>query len=151
MINKCEFIGRLGQDPEMKYAPSGACFCNFTVACGEKWKDKSTGEPREHTEWVRCVASNKLAEVCAEYLRKGSLVFVSGKMNTRKWQDQSGNDRYSTEIRINEMKMLDSKPQGQQAAPKQAPQQQVRQPAQQQRAQPTYNEPPMDFSDDIPF
>lgn len=146
MINKCEFIGRLGQDPEMKYAPSGTAFCNLSIGCTEKWKDKQTQEPREHTEWVRCVASARLAEVCGEYLQKGMLVYVSGKMNTRKWKDQSGQDRYSTEIKINEMKMLSPKAQNQTA---QAGQQQ---PAPQQRApQPQYNEPGIDFDDQIPF
>ncbi len=156
MINKCEFIGRLGQDPELKYAPSGTAFCNLSVACTEKWKDKQTQEPKEHTEWVRCVASGRLAEVCGEYLRKGALVYVSGKMNTRKWKDQSGQDRYSTEIRINEMKMLSGKNDGQQQTQQpmqqQRPVQQQQQRAQsQQQAQPQYNDVPMDFDDDIPF
>jgi len=159
MINKCEFIGRLGQDPELKYSPSGTAFANLSVGCSEKWKDKQTGEQKEHTEWVRCVASGRLAEVCGEYLRKGALIYVSGKMSTRKWQDQSGQDRYTTEIKIFEMKMLGSKSDGQQQAPQQQggwgqPQQPAQRAPQQQapmQQQPQYNEPPLDFDDDIPF
>lgn len=160
MINKCEFIGRLGQDPEVRYSQDGTAFCNLSIGCTEKWKDKQTQEQREHTEWVRCVASSRLAEVCGEYLRKGALVYVSGKMNTRKWQDQNGQDRYSTEIRINEMKMLGSKSDGQQQGQpqqggynNQQPQQRPtpNQQMQNQQQQHQYNNVPMDFDDDIPF
>lgn len=156
MLNQCNFIGRLGQDPEMKYSPSGTAFCNLSIGCTEKWKDKQTQEQKERTEWVRAVASGRLAEVCGEYLRKGGLVYVSGKMQTRKWQDQDGQDRYSTEIRISEMKMLGGKSDNQQQGGYQQPQQQNnggyqhRQPQPQQSA-PQYSEPPMDFDDDIPF
>lgn len=159
MINKCEFIGRLGQDPEVRYSPAGVAFCNLSIGCTEKWKDKQTQEQKEHTEWVRCVASARLAEVCGEYLRKGALVYVSGKMKTSKWQDQNGQDRYSTEIRINEMKMLGSKSDGQQQGQRQQGNYNNQQTQQRvapnhqapQQAQPQYNEPPMDFDDDIPF
>lgn len=151
MLNQCSFIGRLGQDPEVRYSPSGIAFANLSVACSEKWKDKQTGEQKERTEWVKAVASGRLAEVCGEYLRKGALVYISGKMATRKWQDQAGQDRYTTEIRINEMKMLDSKSSAQQ--PNQpgfnTPSQQ-QQPSQQA---PIGNEPPLDFDFDqeVPF
>lgn len=155
MLNQCNFIGRLGQDPEVRYSAQGTAFCNISIGCSEKWKDKNTQEPKERTEWVKCVAGGRLAEIMGEYLKKGSLVYVSGKMTTRKWQDQSGQDRYSTEIRVSEMKMLDSKSsngqvtnQGQQSnQPQQRPQS-----SSNQQAEPQYNEPPMDFDDDgIPF
>lgn len=160
MLNQCNFIGRLGNDPEVRYMPDGKAAANISIGCSEKWKDKQTGEQKERTEWVRGSAFGKLAEIMGEYLRKGSLVYISGKMQTRKWQDQSGQDRYSTEIVISEMKMLGSKSdnQGQQqqggwGQPQQPQKQQNRAPQQQapQQAQPQYNEPPMDFDDDIPF
>ena len=160
MLNQCNFIGRLGNDPEVRYMPDGKAAANISIGCSEKWKDKQTGEQKERTEWVRGSAFGKLAEIMGEYLRKGSLVYISGKMQTRKWQDQSGQDRYSTEIVISEMKMLGSKSdnqgQQQQGGQYQKPQQQApmqqQQHAPQQQA-PQYNEPdnPMDFDDDIPF
>ena len=155
MLNQCNFIGRLGQDPEVRYSQGGTAFANLSVACTEKWKDKQTQEQKERTEWVKAITSGRLAEVCGEYLRKGSLVYISGKMVTRKWQDQSGQDRYTTEIRINEMKMLSSRQENTQGGQNQQqggwgqPQQPTNQPAQNQK--PQYNEPPMDFDDDIPF
>lgn len=160
MLNQCNFIGRLGNDPEVRYMPDGKAAANISIGCSEKWKDKQTGEQKERTEWVRGSAFGKLAEIMGEYLRKGSLVYISGKMQTRKWQDQSGQDRYSTEIVISEMKMLGSKSdnQGQQqqggwGQPQQPQQHQNRAPQQQapQQAQPQYNEPPQDFDLDIPF
>ena len=163
MLNQCNFIGRLGNDPEVRYMPDGKAAANISIGCSEKWKDKQTGEQKERTEWVRGSAFGKLAEIMGEYLRKGSLVYISGKMQTRKWQDQSGQDRYSTEIVINDMKMLSSKSenQGQQAPQQQGgwgqpqqPQPQRQAPTSQQppqQAQPQYNEPPMDFDDEIPF
>ena len=155
MLNQCNFIGRLGNDPEVRYMPDGKAAANISIGCSEKWKDKATGEQKERTEWVRGSAFGKLAEIMGEYLRKGSLVYISGKMQTRKWKDQSGQDRYTTEINISEMKMLGSKSdnQGQQQqyrAPQQQRQQREPQQAPQQ-AQHQYNEPPMDFDDDIPF
>ena len=154
MLNQCNFIGRLGNDPEIRYMPDGKAAANISIGCSEKWKDKQTGEQKERTEWVRCSAFGKLAEIMGEYLRKGSLVYISGKMQTRKWQDQSGQDRYTTEIVVSEMKMLGGKSDNQGG---QAPQQQHQQqggwgqPQQQQAPQQQYNEPPMDFDDDIPF
>ncbi|MDC1284993.1 single-stranded DNA-binding protein [Gammaproteobacteria bacterium] len=105
-INKVIIVGNLGQDPEVKYMPSGGAVCNITVATSESWNDKSTGEKQERTEWHRIVFYRKLAEIAGEYLRKGSQVYVEGKLQTRKWQDQGGADRYTTEIVANEMQML---------------------------------------------
>lgn len=142
MLNQCNFIGRLGQNPEVKYSTTGTAVANISIGCSEKWKDKQ-GQQQERTEWVKCSAFGKLAEIMGEYLRKGALVYVSGKMQTRKWQDQNGKDRYTTEIVVSEMKMLGSKSDNQQPAQQHQPQQNA--PQQQ------YNEPPMDFDDDIPF
>ena len=110
MINQCNFIGRLGRDPETRYTQSGKAVASFSLACSEK----RGGE--ESTEWVNIVAWEKLAEICGQYLTKGSLVFISGRMQTRKWQDQNGNDRYTTEIVAREMKMLDSRGGGDRSA-----------------------------------
>lgn len=108
-INKVILIGNLGQDPEVKYMPNGGAVTNVTVATSESWKDKSTGEQKENTEWHRVVFFRRLAEIAGEYLKKGSKVYIEGKLQTRKWQDQSGNDRYTTEIVANEMQMLDAR------------------------------------------
>lgn len=176
MLNQCNFIGRLGNDPEVRYMPDGKAAANISIGCSEKWKDKQTGEQKERTEWVRCSAFGKLAEIMGEYLRKGSLVYVSGKMQTKKWQDQSGNDRYTTEIIISEMKMLGSKSDNQQQGghqqggwgqpqqqqqqkpqnhggyqnqqPPQQMQQRTHQQQYQNQGQPQYNNPPADFDDD---
>jgi len=107
-LNLCQFIGRLGRDPEIKFTQSGAAVANFTLACGEKYKTKA-GEQVENTEWVRCVAWRRLAEVIGEYLTKGSQVYISGKMQTRKWEDKEGVTRYTTEIIVAQMQMLGSK------------------------------------------
>lgn len=99
MLNKCEFIGRLGKDPEIRSTQDGREIANLTLACSEKWKDKNSGEQKERTEWVKIsVFSEGLVKVIKKYLTKGSQIYVCGKMQTRKWQDQSGADRYSTEI-----------------------------------------------------
>ncbi len=105
-INKVTIVGNLGQDPEVKYMPSGGAVTNVSVATSESWKDKQTGQPQERVEWHRIVFFNRLAEIAGEYLRKGSQVYVEGSLRTRKWQDQSGNDRYTTEIVGSEMQML---------------------------------------------
>jgi single-strand DNA-binding protein len=107
-LNQCQFIGRLGRDPETRYLTNGDAVTNLSLACGESWKDKTSGEKKETTEWVRCVTFARLAEVCAQYLKKGSQVYVSGKMKTRKYQDKGGVDRYSTEIIVDRMQMLGS-------------------------------------------
>lgn len=167
-INKVILVGNLGQDPETRYMPSGGAVTNVTLATSESWKDKQTGQPQERTEWHRVVFFNRLAEIAGEYLKKGSKVYVEGSLRTRKWQDQSGQDRYTTEIVAAEMQMLDSRGGGGMGggygddsynqAP--APQQQRRQtpPQAQQRPAPQQApaaQPPAggfdDFDDDIPF
>ena len=105
-VNKVILVGNLGQDPETRYMPSGAAVTNFTVATNESWKDKQTGEQKDRTEWHRVAMFNRLAEIAAEYLRKGSQVYIEGKLRTRKWQGQDGQDRYTTEIIADEMQML---------------------------------------------
>ena len=161
-VNKVILIGNCGGDPETRYMPSGGAVTNITVATSETWKDKATGQPQERTEWHRVVFFNKLAEIAGEYLRKGSKVYIEGSLRTRKWQDQAGNDKYTTEIVANDMQMLDSRGQqgGQgdggydQSAP--APRQtQNRQPQRQAAPAPMNEAPPAsnfdDFDDDIPF
>jgi single-strand DNA-binding protein len=105
-INKVIIVGNVGGDPETRYMPSGSAVTNLTIATNESWKDKQTGEQKERTEWHRVAMFNRLAEIAAEYLRKGSQVYIEGKLRTRKWQDKSGNDRYTTEIIADEMQML---------------------------------------------
>lgn len=105
-LNKCLFIGRLGADPDVRYMPNGKAVANFRIAVGSSWKDKQTGDKKEQTEWVSIVAFDKLGEICSEYLRKGSQVFIEGAMRTRKWQDKEGKDRYTTEIIASQMQML---------------------------------------------
>ena len=105
-INKVIIVGNVGGDPETRYMPSGSAVTNLTIATNESWKDKQTGEQKERTEWHRVAMFNRLAEISAEYLRKGSQVYIEGKLRTRKWQDKSGNDRYTTEIIADEMQML---------------------------------------------
>lgn len=157
-LNKVQLIGRLGQDPEMRSTAAGDAVANISVATSESWKDKATGQKQERTEWHRCVAFQRTAEVIGEYLKKGSLVYLEGRIATRKWQDQSGQDRFTTEIKIDKMQMLDTRSdasQGQgQARPNQGqPQGQGQQrPAQ---AQPQAQAKPPgsfdDFDSDIPF
>ena len=108
-LNRCEYIGRLGKDPEVRYMPSGVAVANFSIAVNEAYKDKNTGEKINKVEWVNIVAWRKLGEICGEYLKKGSKVYVAGKSKTRKWQDQQGQDRYTTEIIASEIQMLDSR------------------------------------------
>ena len=105
-INKVILIGNLGQDPDTRYMPSGGAVTNLRVATNESWKDKQTGEQKEKTEWHNVAMFGRLAEIAAEYLRKGSQVYVEGRLQTRKWQDRDGNDRYTTEVVANEMQML---------------------------------------------
>jgi single-strand DNA-binding protein len=114
-INKVILIGNLGQDPEVRYMPSGGAVTNITLATSDTWRDKQTGEQKERTEWHRVVFMGKLAEVAGEYLKKGSQVYVEGKLQTRKWQDQSGQERYTTEVLVDGfsvMQMLGGRPQG---------------------------------------
>lgn len=157
-INKVILIGNLGADPEVRYTQNSTAVAQFTVATSETWKDKQTGEPKEQTEWHRCVAYRRLAEIVGEYLRKGSKVYIEGRLQTRKWQGQDGQDRYTTEIVVNDLQMLDGRADNTQprqntsqpANPNQPPQSRLSQ-AQQQPMTPPPFEPSADFDDDIPF
>ena len=164
-VNRVIIIGRLGQDPEVRYMPNGNAVANFTVATSYQWKDQQ-GQKQEKTEWSRITIYGKLAEIAGKYLHKGSNVYLEGRLQTREWIDQQQVKRYTTEIIVNEMQMLDGAPQQQGQQQAQPMQQQRQQPAQQQAQQgyqysnqqaqqpqnaPTYNEPPMDFDDQIPF
>lgn len=113
-VNKVIIVGNLGKDPETRYPPSGDAVTNIVVATTETWKDKTSGEKREATEWHRVVFFGKLAEIAGQYLKKGSQVYLEGKLKTRKWQDKDGQDRFTTEINADEMKMLGSKGDGNQ-------------------------------------
>lgn len=166
-INKVILIGNLGQDPEVRYMPNGGAVANLTLATSESWRDKQTGETKERTEWHRVVIFGKLAEVAAEYLKKGSQVYIEGALQTRKWQDQSGQDRYTTEVVVNiggVMQMLGGRGgegsqggQGSWGQPQSGGNQfggsqQSSAPAASKPAAPAAsNEPPIDFDDDIPF
>lgn len=119
-VNKVILVGNLGKDPETRFLPSGDAVCNFSVATTDKWKDKS-GQQKEQTEWHNISAFGKLAEICAQYLKKGSAVYVEGSIHTRKWQDKEGKDRYSTEIKATSMQMLGGKPGEEKPAPKGKP------------------------------
>lgn len=150
-VNKVILVGHLGQDPEIRYMPNGGAVANMTLATSETWRDKQSGEQKEKTEWHRVVLFGKLAEVAGEYLRKGSQVYIEGSLQTRKWTDQAGVERYTTEVVVNvggTMQMLGSRPNAgssNQSAASTAwgkPQ---------QPAAPAHSEPPMDFDDDIPF
>lgn len=177
-VNKVILIGNLGSDPEVRYMPQGGAVANITMATSESWTDKQTNEKKEQTEWHRVVFYGKLAEIVGEYTRKGSKIYVEGKLRTRKWQDQQGVERYTTEIIGNELQLLDGRdnsqggqggaPQGgyNQAPTNQAPRNQPprNQPQQQAFNQPQQGgfnqpqgaqrgpmDPPVDFDDDIPF
>lgn len=150
-VNKVILVGNLGRDPEVRYSPDGAAICNVSLATTSTWKDRSTGERREETEWHRVVFYNRLAEIAGEYLRKGRSIYVEGRIKTRKWQDkETGQDRYSTEIIADQMQMLGGRDDdgGQREAP-----QQRSQPAQRPQ-QPNQRHAPAnlaDMDDDIPF
>ena len=105
-VNKVIIVGNLGNDPDTRYMPSGSAVTNLSVATNESWKDKQTGEQKDRTEWHKVAMFGRLAEIAAEYLRKGSQVYIEGRLRTRKWQDQNGNDRWTTEIIADEMQML---------------------------------------------
>lgn len=179
-VNKVIIIGNLGQDPEIRYMPQGGAVANLSIATTETYKDKATGQPKEVTEWHRVVIYQRLAEIAGEYLRKGSKVYIEGKLKTRKWQDQQGIERYTTEIVANELQMLDGNPAGQQGGQSTKGQQsrpQQQRPAQQAGGYKSTNQqqqspaqqrmpmqggyannnagqpmqPPAQFDDDIPF
>ena len=150
-VNKVILVGNLGRDPETRYMPSGSAVTNLRVATSEQWKDKATGENQERTEWHSVAMFGRLAEVAAEYLRKGSKVYIEGKLRTRKWQDKTdGKDRYTTEIIADDMQMLDSKGGGGASVPaSEAPRRQSSAVAD---ADTGGGGPPSgDFDDDIPF
>jgi single-strand DNA-binding protein len=148
-VNKVILVGNLGKDPETKYMPSGDCVCNFSLATTESWKDKTSGEKVEKVEWHNIVMFKRQAEIAGEYLRKGSQVYIEGKLKTRKWQDKTGNDRWTTEIEARDMQMLGSRggnagmgaPAASQSAPQSSAPQSSAAPAQDEGA----------FGDDIPF
>lgn len=170
-VNKVILIGSLGGDPEVRYMPSGGTVANLLIATSESWRDKNTGEQKEKTEWHKVALFGKVAEVAGEYLRKGSQVYIEGQLQTRKWQDQNGQDRYSTEVVVQgfngSMQMLGGKQGnnsgqqqqqqqqgnlGQPKQPQQMPSQHQKQQSQPQvNPQHGYTEPPIDFDDYIPF
>ncbi len=145
-VNKVIIVGNLGNDPETRYMPSGTAVTNLSVATSRSWKDRQSGEQKEHTEWHKVAMFDRLAEIAAEYLRKGSQVYIEGRLQTRKWQDKDGNDRWTTEIVANEMQMLGGRAGSGAPAMNDAP------PA---SAPPASAPPPKsgsdDFDDDIPF
>lgn len=144
-INKTTLLGRLGGDPELRYFPSGDAVASFSLATGTRWKDKKTGEQREHTEWHKIVLKGGLAEIAKQYLKKGARVYLEGSNRTRKWTDSNGVDHYTTEVHCREMKMLDGAPQGQTSGKQQR--------ASSAQARP--DSPPASggggFDDDVPF
>ena len=158
-INKVIIVGNLGNDPEVRTMPNGDAVANISVATSESWTDRNTGERREVTEWHRIVFFRRQAEVCGEYLRKGSQVYVEGRLKTRKWQDQNGQDRYTTEIQGDVLQMLGGRQNAgdfQQSAPSYGapnsqPSYQARPAAKPAAAPQPAAEPPMDFDDNIPF
>ena len=111
-LNKVQLIGNLGQDPEVKYMPNGNAVVNMSIACSESWKDKNSGELVEKTEWIRLAGFGKVAEICGEYLKKGSKIYVEGKFTTDKYQDKDGKDTYASKVIFNNMMMLDGRPAG---------------------------------------
>jgi single-strand DNA-binding protein len=142
-INKVILVGNLGKEPEVRYLPSGEAVANITVATSEAWKDKTTGQQKEQTEWHRVVFYGKLAEVVGEYLKKGSKVYVEGSLHTRKWQDkQTGQDKYSTEIKASAMQMLDGRQGGEPAQSH---------PGSNQASPTSIDDPAGAFDDAIPF
>lgn len=139
-LNKVQIIGHCGKAPDMRYMPNGDAVATISVATSENWKDKDSGEKKEHTEWHRVTCFGRLAEVCGEYLKKGSQVYFEGSLRTRKWQDKDGQDRYTTEIRADRMLMLGGRREAE------------------ERAEPTRSEPGVrkqskadDLDDDVPF
>lgn len=150
-INKVIIIGNLGADPEVRYMPSGSAVTNIRVATTEAWKDKQSGDTQERTEWHRIVLYNRLGEIAGEYLRKGSKVFIEGSLRTNKWQDQNGNERYTTEIIANNMQMLDSKNGGSAGGFDHAMPEDMQQPKAAASVRQMEQAVAVDFDDDLPF
>ncbi len=142
-INKVILVGNCGKDPETRYMPSGGAVTKISIATSDSWKDKQSGEQKDRTEWHNVVFFGRLGEIAGEYLRKGSQVYVEGSLRTNKWQDKSGNDRYTTEIVASEMQMLGGRPSGDSYAPAQAPAA--------SRPEPAAAMVEDGFDDDIPF
>ena len=140
-VNKVIVVGRLGSDPDTRYMPSGSAVTNVSVATSESWKDKETGEKQEKTEWHRVVFFNRLAEIASEYLKKGSQIYVEGRLQTRKWEDKEGNEKWTTEIVANQMQMLGERMSSGSSS-------NDRPPAQNTNKNDFAND---DFDDDIPF
>lgn len=148
-VNKVILVGNLGRDPETRYLPSGDAVCNFSIATTDRYKDKQTGETKESTEWHKIGAFGKLAEICGQYLKKGSAVYIEGSLRTRKYTDKDGVEKYSTEIRADSMQMLGGRSEGAaggDSAPRQSAPAQSR-PAPANNAKPNFD----DLDDDIPF
>ncbi|CRI66886.1 Single-stranded DNA-binding protein (SSB) (Helix-destabilizing protein) [Thiocapsa sp. KS1] len=150
-INKVILVGNLGADPEIRATPSGDAVATLRIATSETWKDKQTGERMERTEWHRVILWRRLAEIAEQYLHKGSKVYIEGKLTTRKWTDQSGQDRYTTEIVGNEMQMLDSRGAGEGGATQRAQGSGQNDRSTSANQAPAPEPPPADFDDDIPF
>jgi single-strand DNA-binding protein len=154
-VNKVILLGRLGQDPELKYTPSGAAVCNFSVATSESWTDKNSGQKNEKTEWHRVVVWGKLAELCNQYLSKGRQAFIEGKLQTRAWDDKDGNKRYTTEISASTVQFIGAQGQAgsnyESNSYNQAPQQSAPQAASAQPQEYNISTDANFASDDIPF
>ncbi len=144
-VNKVILVGNLGNDPDMRYTAGGAAVANISLATTDSWRDKESGEKQERTEWHRVVFFGRLAEIVGEYLRKGSQIYVEGRLQTRKWQDKEGTDRYTTEIVANDMQMLGSRSGGSANFDSPPPEQDT---AQKSEPIPAADD---DFDDDIPF
>jgi len=149
-VNKAIIVGNVGQDPEVRYMPSGSAVAEVSVATSEQWKDKTSGEKQERTEWHRITFFGRLAEIVGEYIKKGSQIYVEGSIRTEKWQDKQGNDRYTTKIIANEMQMLGGRTGGSTSFDQSAPAQSYNQAPSKQQA-PAAAPAAADFDDDIPF
>ncbi len=148
-VNKVILIGNLGKDPEVRYFPNGDAVCSVSIATSETWTDKQSGEKRERTEWHNVVFMKKLAEIAGQYLVKGSKVYVEGALRTRKWQDREGTDRYTTEVIVRDMQMLDGRREDAAQPARTPPSQRPRQ-QQAPSTDPEFDQPPFE-DDDIPF
>ena len=151
-VNKVILIGNLGKDPEMRYMPSGEAIANFSVATSENWTDKASGDKKEQTEWHRVVFFGRTAEVVGQYVKKGSKIYVEGRLQTRKWQDKEGQDRYTTEVRGDVMRMLDKRGEGSASMDQEPPAMESRRAAAPAKAAPARAASGFeDMDDDIPF
>ncbi len=153
-VNKVTLIGNLGNDPEVRYSGNGNAVANVSLATAESWRDKDSGEQQERTEWHRVVFFGRLAEIVSEYLHKGSQVYVEGRLQTNKWQDKEGNDRYTTQIVANEMQMLGGRggaPANKEPAPLKDPAPKSPTDSSPKPTQPLAESPVDDFDEDIPF